>query len=75
MNAEARAAVLAARRDQLVAQATRIPGGEHVPHHDRELAVDQAITYVVMECPEVLPTTGDVERVVWAALKYCAVAS
>jgi DNA-directed RNA polymerase specialized sigma24 family protein len=70
MNAEARAEVLASRRDQLVAEAARMPGASRLAHHDCELAVDQAITYVVMDCRETLPSRRDVERVFWAALKF-----
>jgi hypothetical protein len=63
-----RASALATRRDELL---TRLPcklgAAARLAHADRELVVDDAIAYTVMEHPEPLWTPDEVERVFWTA--------
>ena len=67
-HADARAELLGTRRDELVSRLPRrVAAASALGHADRELVVDDAITYVVLQYDQALEEPADVERVFWAA--------
>jgi hypothetical protein len=63
-----RASALATRRDELLARLPRRLGAARaLALADRELVVDDAIAYTVMEHHEPLRSPDEVERVFWTA--------
>jgi hypothetical protein len=71
MTPDARAQALATRRDELLARLPRkIASARSLADVDRELAVDEAITYTVLEHTEPVQYPVDLERVFWTACEF-----
>jgi hypothetical protein len=68
---DARAKALATRRDELLARLPRqIRGAQSLSHADRDLVVQDAIVYVVLENTDPIAEPADLERLFWTACDF-----
>jgi len=71
VTAEARAQALATRRGELLARLPRrISAARSLSEVDRELVVDEAISYTVLDHSEPVEHPADLERVFWSACDF-----